>query len=109
MRRLLITLGVVVIGGSSALVGGSLWLDQTPYDDAPASIKACGRTYVNPSDQGIQRRDVDERGLTVQAHVWTWTGKERVWGTAGDPGCGPQVYLQVGDNDFRGYNLSGAP
>lgn len=109
MRRLLIGLGTVVIGGTAVLVGGSLWLDQTPVQDAPASLKACGRTYVNPSDQGIQRRDVDERGLSVQAHVWTWHGKQSVWATRDGSGCGPQVYLRVGANDFRGYNLSGAP
>jgi len=104
MRRLLISLGTVVIGGTAVLVGGSLWLDQTLLQDAPDTITACDRTYVNPSDQGIQRRDVDERGLSVQDHVWTWHGKQSVWGTAG---CGPEVYLRVDDNDFRGYNLSG--
>lgn len=109
MRRLLISLGTVVIGGTAVLVGGSLWLDQTPLQDAPDTLKACGRTYVNPSSQGILRRDVDERGLTVQGHVWTWHGKQSVWGTNDSPGCGPQVYLRVHSNDFRGYNLSGSP
>ncbi|HUR13182.1 MAG TPA: hypothetical protein VM097_01685 [Mycobacteriales bacterium] len=105
MRRLLIVLGVLIIGGSTAMVVGFLWLDQSPVDDAPGTIEACGRTYVNPSDRGVQRRDIEERGLTVQARVWTWSGKQDVWG---DPGCGNEVYLRVGANDFRGYNLSGS-
>jgi hypothetical protein len=104
MRRLLISLGTVVVGGTAVLVGGSLWLDQTPLQDAPQTITACDHTYVNPSDQGILRRDVDARGLSVQDHVWTWHGKQSVWGT---PGCGSEVYLRVHANDFRGYNRSG--
>ena len=107
MRRLLISLGTVVVGGTAELVGGSLWLDQTPLQDAPESNPVCDQTYVNPSSQGILRRDVDERGLSVQDHVWTWHGKQSVWGTRDTTGCGPQVYLRVDANDFRGYNRSG--
>ena len=73
--------------------------------DTPDTVKACGHTYVNPADQGILRRDVDERGLTVQAHVWTWQGKRSVWALSG---CGNEVYVRVDDNDFRGYNLAGS-
>jgi hypothetical protein len=105
MRRLLIVLGTVIVLGTAALVVGYFWLDQSPVDDAPGTIEACGHTYVNPSDHGVQRRDIDAQGLTVQARVWTWQGKRSVWG---NPGCGNEVYLRVGANDFRGYNLAGA-
>ena len=109
IRRLLLLVMVVLVGGVIAASVALARLHQSPWDDTPSEFKACGRTYVLPAPQGVARSIVEGQGLTVQDHVWTWQGKREVWGKDLAGSCGSNVYLRVAGNDFRSFNLSGTP
>lgn len=109
MRRLLLLLVLLAVGGVVSLSVGLARLHQSPFDKTPSELKACGRTYVLPAPQGVSRAVVEDQHLTVQDHLWTWQGKREVWGSKGATSCGTNVYLKVGGDDFRSYNLSGSP
>ena len=109
MRRLLLVLMLLAAGVVVVLSVALTRLHQSPWDKTPSQFQACGRTYVLPAPQGVQRSVVDGLGLTEQAHIWTWQGKRSVWGKHLASSCGTNVYLKVGGNDFRSYNLSGGP
>lgn len=109
MRRLLIVLGTVLVLACAGVVAGDFTLDQLPFQAAPRQLHVCGRTYVLPSPQRVTRQAIEAQGLTVQAQVRTWQGRRAVWGQRSARSCGLDVFLQVGSDDFRGYNLSGSP
>ena len=109
MRRLLLLLVLIAVGGVIAASLALARLHQSPWDNTPSEFKACGRTYVLPAPQGVARSFVEDQGLTVQDHVWTWQGKREVYGKNVGSSCGTNVYLKVGGNDFHSYNLSGKP
>ena len=108
MRRLLLLLMVLLAGGVVVASVALSRLHQSPFEKTPSELDACGRTYVLPAPGSTTRSAVEEQGLTVQDHVWTWQGKKAVWGKRDASGCGTSVYLQVAGDEFHSYNLSGA-
>lgn len=109
MRRLLVLVWFLLFAAVAALAVGYTRLHQSPFAAVPTKLNVCSRTYVLPAPHGVTRDAIDSQSLTVQTDVRTWQGKRKVWGKRTPTSCGLQVYLQVGNNDFRSYTLSGTP
>ena len=93
-------IGVAVLGAHD---------NQWPWDAAPLSIAACGRTFIGPGSH-YTVAEVRQMELQPVAEVSSLRGSLPIWATLdrqGNISCGTVIYVQVGQDELRGYALSG--
>lgn len=80
-------------------------IDQLPWEAAPGSVQVCGAWFGVPAPAEPLSREaaLGRPPHAVVGHVWTWRGREAVWGVAGSPHCGDFVALELGDGFFQQY------